>query len=91
MTTNMTTKQTAERIAPLAIDLTIVGRLDVETRQTILLLAHALEHQHGRCDAIGECGHKCSLRAGHPGSIHEECRWGTSYRFRLDGPVLCVS
>ena len=84
----MTTKTTTEVAIPAVIDLAVSGSLDPATRDTIDRLSHAIQHQHGKCDAIGECGRKCSLRAGHPGDIHEGFEHGTAYRFRLSGPLI---
>ena len=84
----MTTKKeviSAGVIAPLTIDLTVAGGLDSQTRETLDQLAYALQHQGGKCDAIGECGRKCNLRAGHPGEIHENYSYGMTTRFALVG------
>jgi hypothetical protein len=64
-----------------------VLRLDAESRAVLTRLATALAQ---KCDAVGECGHKCTLRAGHPGDLHEEYRSGRVYRYRLTGPVVDV-
>lgn len=71
--------------SPLAVNLAVSGHLTQETRQTIERLAYALEHQHARCDAIGESGLQCFLRADHPGDIHQHSAWGVTRRFRLAG------
>ncbi len=61
----------------------VSGGLDTPTREALTQLARALDR---RCDAVGECGCRCTLRADHPGEIHEEYRYGSTLRFRLTGP-----
>ena len=82
------TKMPAELATALVLN--VSGALDKDTRYTMERLAFALEHQGGHCDAIGESGKKCSLRAGHPGDIHEVYEWGTAYRFRMSGDAWRV-
>lgn len=86
--TMMKTDNDATAVTPVAIDLMITGCLSPESRAALDRLSYALQHQHAKCDAIGECGAKCGLRAGHPGEIHEQYAWGTLTRFRLPGEVL---
>jgi hypothetical protein len=79
----MTTKDLA---LPLPIAITVspmVAGLDESTRRTLETLARAVAP--GYCDAIGESGHRCNLRAGHPGEIHEHHEWGRIWRYRLTG------
>lgn len=80
--TTMTTTEAPNTTIRLEIG-EAVGRLDEETRRTLSGLARAL--QHPRCDAIGESGHRCTLRAGHPGEIHEDYHGGGARHFRLTG------
>ncbi len=89
MTKTMTkTDNDATAVTPVAIDLMIAGHLSPYTLEALDRLSYALQHQHAKCDAIGECGAKCGLRAGHPGEIHEQYAWGTLTRFRLTGEIL---
>ena len=68
----------------------VSGGLNPETLRALDKLAHVITRSTC-CDAIGECGHRCNLRAGHPGDIHEKTeRWGDSYRFRLSGEAWKV-
>jgi hypothetical protein len=79
----MTTMTTKDLALPLPIAITVspmVAGLDESTRRTLETLARAVAP--GYCDAIGESGHRCNLRAGHPGEHHE---WGRIWRYRLTG------
>ena len=71
----------------ITVDHSATG-LDLPTRDALHHLAKALDH---RCDAIGECGCRCTLRAGHPGEIHEQYAYGSSTRFRLTLPAWAIA
>ena len=84
MTTTTTT--TKKMMVPRTIAITIAhgsSGLDQPTRDTLHHIARAIDHH---CDAIGECGHRCTLRAGHPSETHEMYELGTTTRFHLVGP-----
>ena len=79
----MTTKMNHNlSLSPVSISMTVEGSIDKLSRDTLDRMSHAMEHSEC-CDAIGECGKKCGLRAGHPGEIHENHYYGTITRFRL--------
>jgi hypothetical protein len=85
-TTMTTTKDIAPLPLPLPIEIVVspvVTGLDEATRRTLEMLARSVAP--GYCDAIGESGHRCTLRAGHPGEIHEHCEYGRVWRYRLTG------
>ena len=63
--------------------LNIVARhgLDSATREAIDQLSNAIRSTARNCDALGDKGLKCTLRAGHPGEVHEDYSYGHSTRF----------
>ena len=79
----MTTKKMIEQLAN-GIVIQVTGSLDRCTRDSITDLCYALRSLFQHCDAIGDSGEKCTLRAGHPGGIHEEYKYGETKRFRLE-------
>lgn len=58
----------------------------------VAALHHLARAVQQPCDAIhAETGARCTLRAGHPGDIHEECMgYGRRRQYRVDGPMLRI-
>lgn len=71
----------------LAVQIAAAIAIDPEAVEALNRLSNALRPR--TCDAIHEeTGVRCTLRADHPGDIHEHYSCGRRRQYRCTGPTI---